>query len=337
MATISCHHARSALRSLANRTVDTETLLVNAGINPKLIAIPMGRISDQQMTQLVQAIWQSLDDEFMGFTRHPCERGAFAYMVHSIRRCETLREALTMGIRFYQLLTKDIETRLIEQDDNVQIQVKFAEPSLDPDYFYLEFWLIIWHRLASWLCGIKIPLRSTQLIHSANINDEHRSELGIMFPGRLQLEQATNGITFSRQLLNQPLIRSKTEVDVFLKHSPAQLLTIPGDDQSFQNKISRQLRSDRELPLSFPDINTLAHQHNMSVQTLHRRLKKEGISYQRIKDNLRRDLALNKLVQERLPVHEVAELVGFSEARSFTRAFRSWTGLSPREYCKFLK
>ncbi len=337
MATISCHHARSALSPLAKHGIDANEVLVSAGINPKLIAMPMGRISDQQMTQLVQTIWQRLDDEFMGFTPHPCERGAFAYMVHSIRRCDTLREALTMGIQFYQLLTKDIDTALTEQDDTAQIQVTFADPSLDPDHFYLEFWLIIWHRLASWLCGVKIPLRSTHLIHTAEINDEHRSELPVMFPGRLELEEDTNYLTFSRQLLNQPLIRSKAEVDVFLRNSPAQLLTIPGDDQSFQNKVSRQLRADRASPLSFPDISTLANHYNMSVQTLHRRLKQEGTSYQRIKDNLRRDLALNKLVQERLPVHQVAELVGFSEARSFTRAFKSWTGLSPREYCKFLK
>ncbi|MGH1374487.1 MAG: AraC family transcriptional regulator [Cellvibrionaceae bacterium] len=337
MATISCHHARAALKSPACRDIDTDALLVKAGINPKLIALPMGRISDQQMTHLVQAIWQALDDEFMGFTPHPCERGAFAYMVHAVRRCETLREALTMGIQFYQLLSKDINTALIERDDMAQIQVTFADQSLDPDYFYLEFWLIIWHRLASWLCGIKIPLRSTHLVHTVTIDDQHRAELAVMFPGQLALAQPSNCLTFSRQLLNQPLIRSKTEVDIFLKHSPAQLLTIPGDDQSFQNKISRQLRANRDLPLKFPDINTLASGYHMSVQTLHRRLKQEGTSYQRIKDNLRRDLALNKLVQERLAVHEVAEIVGFSEARSFTRAFKSWTGLSPREYCKFLK
>lgn len=337
MATISCHLVRAALGSLEAHGVDTNETLESAGINPKLIELPMARVSDQQMTLFVQTIWQRLDDEFMGFTTHPCERGAFAYMVHSIRRCETLREALTMGMRFYGLLTKDIDTRLIEQDDCAQIRIEFANPALDPEHFYLEFWMIIWHRLASWLCGIKIPLRATHLIHSTSISEEHKSELNVMFPGRLLFDQAESLLTFSRQVLNQPLVRSHAEVQNFLHDSPAQLLTIPGDDQSFQHKISRQLRDDDSIPLSFPDISSLARRHNMSVQTLHRRLKQEGVSYQRIKDNLRRDLALNKLVQERLPVHEVAEIVGFSEARSFTRAFKSWTGLSPREYCKFLK
>ena len=66
------------------------------------------------------------------------------------------------------------------------------------------------------------------------------------------------------------------------------------------------------------------------------RLLEESSSYQKVKDGMRRDLALTKLVQEGCSVSEVAELVGYSEARSFTRAFRNWTGLSPREYCRYL-
>jgi len=337
MATISCHHARAALGGLQGTSIDQVATLKAAGIHPKLVKLPMARISDQQMTSLVQIIWSQSHDEFMGFTEHPCELGAFAYMVNSIKRCESLREALTMGMRFYQLITKDIDTRLIEDGEQAAIEVRFARPELDAENFYQEFWLIIWHRLASWLCGVKIPLLQTQLMHRSDISDEHRSELSIMFPGQLHLQQSTNRLVFSRQHLNHPLIRNQAEINRFLKHSPSVLLTIPGDDQTFQHLITRHLNMKLAPPLEFPDISSLAKHFNISVQTLHRRLKQEGCSYQQIKDEIRRDLALTKLVRERLPIHQVAEIVGFSEARSFTRAFKNWTGLSPREYCKFLK
>ncbi|MAZ87840.1 MAG: AraC family transcriptional regulator [Cellvibrionaceae bacterium] len=337
MATISCHHARAALGGLRDTSAHPHATLQAAGINPKLVQLPMARINDHQMASLVQTLWAQSQDEFMGFTEHPCEPGAFAYMVNSIRRCESLREALTMGMRFYQLLTKDIDTRLIEHDEQAEIQVRFAQPELDAEHFYQEFWMIIWHRLASWLCGVKIPLLQTHLTHSADISDEHRSELSIMFPGQLYLEQSVNRLVFSRQHLNHPLIRNQREINTFLKHSPSSLLTIPGDDQTFQHRITRYLNAQLKIPLEFPDVGSLAQHFHISVQTLHRRLKQEGSNYQQIKDNIRRDLALNKLVRERLPVHQVAEIVGFSEARSFTRAFKNWTGLSPREYCKFLK
>ena len=66
-----------------------------------------------------------------------------------------------------------------------------------------------------------------------------------------------------------------------------------------------------------------------------RQLKDEGTSYQKIKDDRRGELAINKLVTEKLAVVEVSELVGLAEPRSFTRAFKQWTGLTPRSYCKY--
>ncbi|MGB2054946.1 MAG: helix-turn-helix domain-containing protein, partial [Porticoccaceae bacterium] len=54
----------------------------------------------------------------------------------------------------------------------------------------------------------------------------------------------------------------------------------------------------------------------------------------KIKDNLRREVAIQKLVNESLSVEQVADIVGFTEPRSFTRAFKHWTGLTPRQYCK---
>ena len=74
---------------------------------------------------------------------------------------------------------------------------------------------------------------------------------------------------------------------------------------------------------------------NTSALTMYRRLQQEGTSYQKIKDNIRREVAINKLAKEKLSVDQVSEIVGFVEPRSFTRAFKHWTGLTPRSYCKY--
>ena len=71
---------------------------------------------------------------------------------------------------------------------------------------------------------------------------------------------------------------------------------------------------------------------NMSARTLRRRLEKEGTSYQRIKDNARRDVAISLLSRDRLTVSEVAEQVGFSDPSAFHRSFKKWTGQSPGSY-----
>lgn len=70
----------------------------------------------------------------------------------------------------------------------------------------------------------------------------------------------------------------------------------------------------------------------MSRQTLYRRLKDEGITFAEIHDDLRQRMAMEYLEGQKVTVNETAYLLGFSEASSFVRAFKRWTGLSPTAY-----
>jgi hypothetical protein len=70
----------------------------------------------------------------------------------------------------------------------------------------------------------------------------------------------------------------------------------------------------------------------MTEQTLRRRLKRESISYRAIKEIIRRDVAVHKLIEDRSSMQEIAFQLGYSEARVFSRAFQQWTGSSPVQY-----
>ncbi|WP_347340382.1 AraC family transcriptional regulator [Phenylobacterium glaciei] len=67
---------------------------------------------------------------------------------------------------------------------------------------------------------------------------------------------------------------------------------------------------------------------NLSRPTLYRRLKAEGVSFDQVLDELRRELAKTYLA--RLSVNETAYLLGFSDRSAFSRAFKRWTGQGPR-------
>jgi AraC-like DNA-binding protein len=73
----------------------------------------------------------------------------------------------------------------------------------------------------------------------------------------------------------------------------------------------------------------LASALNLSLRTLHRQLKDEGASLQALKDEIRRDQAIELLRRTRHPLKRVAEAVGFGNEKSFARAFRQWTGQAP--------
>jgi AraC-like DNA-binding protein len=75
---------------------------------------------------------------------------------------------------------------------------------------------------------------------------------------------------------------------------------------------------------------TIASALGFSRQTLFRRLKAEGVTYAQVLDDLRHRMALHYLSGRKVSVHETAYLVGFSDPALFSRAFKRWTGTSPR-------
>jgi len=74
----------------------------------------------------------------------------------------------------------------------------------------------------------------------------------------------------------------------------------------------------------------LAPMLNSSPRSLHRQLKEEGTSRRVLKDEVRRERAVELLQRTRKPVKQVAESAGFQNEKSFIRAFKQWTGRTPR-------
>jgi AraC-like DNA-binding protein len=78
-------------------------------------------------------------------------------------------------------------------------------------------------------------------------------------------------------------------------------------------------------------MEAVAEKLAQSRQTLYRNLKEEGVTYEQVLDALRHKLALHFLSDKKVSVNETAYLVGFSDPAAFSRAFKRWTGKSPRE------
>jgi AraC-like DNA-binding protein len=78
------------------------------------------------------------------------------------------------------------------------------------------------------------------------------------------------------------------------------------------------------------DMDLVAKHMAVSRRTLARRLEAEGVNFERVLDELRRKLATHYLEGSRASVGEIALLIGFSDAAAFSRAFKRWTGQSPR-------
>ncbi len=79
-------------------------------------------------------------------------------------------------------------------------------------------------------------------------------------------------------------------------------------------------------------VETIAGKLGTSRQTLYRNLKDEGVTFEQVLDALRHRMALDYIASRKVSVNETAYLVGFSDPASFSRAFKRWTGKSPRDW-----
>jgi AraC-like DNA-binding protein len=124
-----------------------------------------------------------------------------------------------------------------------------------------------------------------------------------------------------------PLIQNALSLSKFLRSSLKELM-----DGDIENaSLNAQIRSiiSKDYGNNFPDFSVVCDKLNMTPQTLRRRLKEEHTSYQEIKDNIRKDASVFYLSKPELTIDEIAMLMGFSEASSFHRAFKKWTGKTP--------
>lgn len=102
-----------------------------------------------------------------------------------------------------------------------------------------------------------------------------------------------------------------------------------GSNGTMVDRIRAALREgDLAIALTAEDV---ARHLGMSERSLARRLASEGNSFRAVRDEVRCEIAIERIRAE-VPISEVAYLLGFADPASFHRAFRRWTGRSPGEY-----
>lgn len=81
-----------------------------------------------------------------------------------------------------------------------------------------------------------------------------------------------------------------------------------------------------------PVLELIAERLELTAAGLQRRLREAGLSFSQLVENTRRELAVHYLRQRQRPISELAPLLGYSETSAFSRAFRRWFGVSPRQW-----
>ena len=142
--------------------------------------------------------------------------------------------------------------------------------------------------------------------------------------------QRVNAIVFSPEILERRMPNCDLKLMSLTRVCLESLHTETPFSQSLTDRIRNIIRI--KLADGYPSLESVAESIYMSPSAIQRNLAWEGLSYTELVEETRKSLAEIYFKQRNLSLSEIAYLLGYSELSAFSRAFRRWTGYSPREF-----
>lgn len=322
------NHFFTSLYKLASKQgVDVDLLLQEIGIKKSILHQPDIRIPTEKLSAFQKAIWDRLNDESMGVNSLPLLTGTYYMMGQLTVQQPNLKKALQLGARFYNFLTRREFISIKSDSLQTVLSINFESHERDYNHLFAEITLLSWHRYASWLIADVLPLNETRFPYQP---PPQVGEYSYLFPGIHQFSSQDLAIVFPNQYLEREIKQNESSLKVFMKGCPLELFKQYRADYSLSTELKLIIK--KELHSSIATIEYCSEQLHLTTRTLTRKLKGEGTSFQQIKDLVRRDKAVALLSQKSVKITEVAERIGFSDSSVFTRAFKHWTGETPRNF-----
>jgi len=195
---------------------------------------------------------------------------------------------------------------------NAVLEFSFAgRSSVDPSLQFLGSLAVL--RSVALLAGM--PAAVGACFTQPHQRDDHRLEE--TFGAALSFGCKSNGIVIDREILDTTICSRSAESDGI---DPLEMPTTLRD----------MIRVG--LPYGGVTVDNIARQLKMSTRTLQRRLRDWGFSFEEMVDDIRRGEAIRKVLSGAEAAKEIAFTLGYSDQAHFIRAFKRWTGLTPRAY-----
>jgi AraC-like DNA-binding protein len=229
--------------------------------------------------------------------------------------------------RHHGLLTDDIALTLTTQDGVATLAIEERRELGVLREFCLVSLLRNAHGLACWFIASRLPL-----IDAGFPLDEpaHADVYRVLFPGGpVWFNTPCAQLRFDARYLAQPLRRDEAAMNQMLQRALPLTVRQYHRDRLLVERVRQALQHQPQASHSADALAALLH---VSPRTLHRQLKDEGATLQGLKDEVRQRVAMDMLLRTDRPIKQVALAAGFRNEKSFSRAFRAWTGDSPQVF-----
>lgn len=323
--TVSIGLVRHLLEGAMRHGFSPEPFLLRAGIAPALVHTQSARVSSDQYIALMWQILQTMGDEALGHFSRPLKRGSLELIGRTALTADSAQTALVRMCQALNLLQDDMEFRLVSEGEHAAVRLRSA-PDIPWRNTLHEFTLRVVWRIAAWMVGGGLRVRRFDFAFE---QPSYVSDYGEVFPAALRFGQMASAFWFDARLLSRTSTRDEAALRNFVASWPAEAIIPTWAGRSMQARVHAHLLQCRPV---WAGLEATAQALQTSAPTLQRKLAAEGTTFQAIKDQLRRDIAITRLGMGKDSFTRLAADLGFSDAAAFQRAFKGWTGSPPGLY-----
>ncbi len=306
-----------------------DQIIEELGLDRVALADPQGRITVEDTMRVWEGIIRQTGYEYIGLecgTRARFQTmGTLGYVMMN---SPSVAAAYEKMCTYQRLVMSVLQLTMLYDKDTVTLEGEMIVPWRD-DFRYTMDFMFAGH------CTVIKNFTSEEI---------RPIEVGLNYPTPPDLRRyheifGNVPITFN---LEKPYLKYRKEdmelpilgVDSSLfEHFELKLEQI-AEEHNQVNKATRSVKQfilDR-LKAEIPRIEDASKEMAMSVRSLQQALKDEGTSFQKLLNEVRKEVSTKRLRDKQLNITEVAFLTGFSDISVFSRSFKKWTGLTPTQF-----
>lgn len=307
--------------------LDAPAMFEQHGIDPAVLSNADARIPARTWQLVARDAAAQIPNPAFGLLAsrcwHPSNLGALGYAWLS---SSTLRTGLGRLERYWHLLGEASSARL--EESSAGLTVVLIGQGIDPvsRAVLVDFTMSLVVDMCRMNAGSSLRPVAVRLERTQPKGSEvYRRHFGCA----VHFAADEDSFTLSRRDVDRPLPTSNRQIAATLDRILAERLA----HLDKRNVVARcQAHLYEQLSSGEVSEDVMAEQLHMSRRTLQRKLAEADLTFQKLVDDTRRDLAIRHLEDPRYTITDVTFLLGFSQQSAFTRAFKRWTGMSPTDY-----
>lgn len=318
--------ARSLVAELHNQQDTLASLLREAGLTNPELSDRQNRIPAAAQSRLLELASDALEDHALGFhLAAQADLRSAGLLFYVASAAKTVGEALALLERYFRIVNEAVHLKLTQTKSRAILQADFVGLSRHDAQQNAEFGIAVILRVLREVAGRRISPTKVSFIrgHAANLREFER-----FYGCPVEFGAASDRLEFSAETLSLPLVTEDQNLLETLRPvcdaAARQRRTRKGTLRaSVENEVQRLLPHRQ---MSKPNIAKVL---GISERTLSRKLTEEGVTYAEVVDGVRQSLAAQYIRDASLSLSQIAWLLGYEEATSFSHAFKRWTGRSP--------